>query len=84
MAYSRARLPILFGVGQRHAFGSYPMKVVLRLIERIAHWFALLIAIAVMIAFGVLVGRPSEKGGNQPNFVGAEQPQKRLAVFLPR
>jgi uncharacterized protein (DUF2235 family) len=58
------------------------MKVVLRLIERIAHWFALLIAIAVMIAFGVLVGRPSEKGGNQPNFVGAEQPQKRLAVFL--
>ncbi len=58
------------------------MKVVLRLIERIAHWFALLIAIAAMIAFGVLVGRPSEKSGNQPNFVGAEQQQKRLAVFL--
>jgi uncharacterized protein (DUF2235 family) len=58
------------------------MKVVLRLIERIAHWLALLIAIAAMIAFGVLVGRPSEKSGNQPNFVGAEQQQKRLAVFL--
>jgi uncharacterized protein (DUF2235 family) len=58
------------------------MKVVLRLIERIAHWSALFIAIAAMIAFGVLVGRPSEKSGNQPNFVGAEQRQKRLAIFL--
>jgi uncharacterized protein (DUF2235 family) len=58
------------------------MKVVLRLIERIAHWLALFIAIAAMIAFGVLVGRPAEKGGNQASFVGAEQQKKRLVVFL--
>jgi hypothetical protein len=58
------------------------MKVVLRFIERIAHWFALFIAIAAMIAFGVLVGRPAEKGGNQASFVGAEQQKKRLVVFL--
>jgi Uncharacterized alpha/beta hydrolase domain (DUF2235) len=31
---------------------------------------------------GYFIGRPSEKSGNQPNFVGAEQQQKRLAVFL--
>ena len=58
------------------------MKFVLRLIERIAHWFALLIAIAVMIAFGVLVGRPSEKGGNQPNFVGAEHTWKKMRATM--
>jgi Uncharacterized alpha/beta hydrolase domain (DUF2235) len=82
MAYSRARLSILSWVGQRHAAGSYAMKVVLRLIERIAHWLALLIAIAAIVAVGVIIGRPSEKSGNQPNFTGAEQRQKRLAVFL--
>lgn len=30
----------------------------------------------------MIVERPSEKSGNLPNFVGAEQQQKRLAVFL--
>jgi uncharacterized protein (DUF2235 family) len=58
------------------------MKVVLRLIERIAHWFGLLLAITAIVAVGVIIGRPSEKSGNQPNFTGAEQHQKRLAVFL--
>jgi uncharacterized protein (DUF2235 family) len=57
------------------------MKV-LRLIERIAHWFALLLGIVAIVAVGVIIGRPSEKSGNQPNFAGAEQRQKRLAVFL--
>lgn len=57
------------------------MKV-LRLIERIAHWFALFLGIVAIVAVGVIIGRPSEKSGNQPNFVGAEQQQKRLAVFL--
>ena len=35
-----------------------------------------------IVAVGVIIGRPSEKSGNQPNFAGAEQQQKRLAVFL--
>ena len=35
-----------------------------------------------IVAIGVIIGRPSEKSGSQPNFAGAEQQQKRLAVFL--
>jgi len=58
------------------------MKKVLRGIERFAHWFALLLGIVAIAAVSVIIGRPSEKSGNQPNFVGAEQQQKRLAVFL--
>ncbi|MET3524099.1 DUF2235 domain-containing protein [Mesorhizobium abyssinicae] len=57
------------------------MKI-LRLIERIAHWFALLLGIVALVAVGVIITRPSEKSGNQPNFAGAEQQQKRLVVFL--
>jgi len=55
---------------------------VLRLFERIAHWLALFIAIAAIVAVGVIIGRPSEKSGNQPNFAGADQEQKRLVIFL--
>ncbi len=55
------------------------MKV-LRLIERIAHWIGLFLGIVAIAAIVTLIGRPSEKG--QPNFVGAEQQQKRLAFFL--
>jgi uncharacterized protein (DUF2235 family) len=55
---------------------------ILRLIERIAHWFALFIGIVAIVAVGVIIGRPSEKSGTQPNFTGAEQQQKRLALFL--
>ena len=57
------------------------MKV-LRWIERIAHSIGLLLAIVAIVWLGVIIGRPSEKSGNQPNFVGAEQQQKRLAIFL--
>ena len=57
------------------------MKV-LRLIERIAHWIALFLGIVSIVAVGVIISRPSEKSGNQPSFVGAEQQQKRLAIFL--
>jgi uncharacterized protein (DUF2235 family) len=57
------------------------MKV-LRLIERIAHWFALFVGIVAIVAVGVIIGRPSEKSGNQPNFAGIEQQKKRLAIFL--
>ena len=57
------------------------MKV-LRLVERIAHWIALFLGIVAVVAVGVIIGRPSEKSGNQPNFPGAEQQQKRLVVFL--
>jgi uncharacterized protein (DUF2235 family) len=50
-----------------------------RWIERFAHWFAVLLAIAVIAWIWV---RPSEKSGGQLNFAGAEQQQKRLAIFL--
>jgi hypothetical protein len=47
-----------------------------------AHSIILLAVVAVMIAIGVFIGRPGEKGGNQSNFAGSDQQQKRLAVFL--
>jgi uncharacterized protein (DUF2235 family) len=54
----------------------------LRFIERLAHWFAFFAAIVAIVAVGVIIGRPSEKSGNQPNFAGVEQQQKRLVIFL--
>ncbi|MHB1273998.1 MAG: DUF2235 domain-containing protein [Rhodanobacter sp.] len=57
------------------------MKV-LRSIERGVHWLAFFLGIAAIVAIVVIIGRPSEKSGNQPNFAGAEQQQKRLVVFL--
>ena len=58
------------------------MKKTLQLIERMAHWGALLIAIVAIVWIGVIVGRPAEKSGSQPTFAGADQKQKRLAVYL--
>ena len=52
-----------------------------RPIERAAHWLALVVAAAALVGVTVLVSRPSEKSGNQPSFVGAEQQKKRLAIF---
>ena len=50
---------------------------------RIAHSIILLGVVAVMIAIGVFIGRPGEKGGNQSSVAGVDQQQqKRLAVFL--
>lgn len=57
------------------------MKV-LRTIERIAHWVLLFVAIAAIAAIVATISRPSEKGGSQSNFVGVEQQQKRLVIFL--
>jgi uncharacterized protein (DUF2235 family) len=50
-----------------------------RWIERFAHWIAVLLAIGAISWIWV---RPVEKSGGQPNFAGAEQQQKRLAIFL--
>ena len=50
-----------------------------RWVEQLAHWFAVLLAI---VAIAWIWVRPSEKSGGQPNFAGAEQQQKRLAIFL--
>jgi uncharacterized protein (DUF2235 family) len=55
---------------------------ILRWIERIAHSLGLLLAIVAVAAISVMIGRPSEKSGSQPNFAGIEQQQKRLALFL--
>ena len=62
-----------------------------RLIVRVAHWrvwrWAERIAhtLGVIVVIGVIAWiwvRPVEKSGGQPNFAGAEQQQKRLAIFL--
>ena len=50
-----------------------------RWIERFAHSFAVLLAI---VAIAWIWVRPTDKSGGQPNFAGAEQQQKRLAIFL--
>ena len=54
----------------------------LRLIERTAHSVGLFLAIVALVWIGVIVGRPAEKSGSQPTFAGADQKQKRLAVYL--
>ncbi len=51
-------------------------------IWRIAHPIILLATVAGMIAIGVFIGRPGEKGGNQSNSIETDQQPKRLAVFL--
>lgn len=55
------------------------MKKALRWVERIAHTIGVILAIGVIAWIWV---RPTEKSGGQPNFAGAEQQQKRLAIFL--
>jgi hypothetical protein len=57
------------------------MKI-LKLIERLAHWAGLVLAIVAIAWIVTLVGRPEEKSGSQPTFSGADQKQKRLAVYL--
>jgi uncharacterized protein (DUF2235 family) len=55
---------------------------VLRKVWWVGHKFLIFVGIAAMIAVGVYIGRPPEKTANQPDFIGSEQQQKRLAVFL--
>jgi hypothetical protein len=43
-----------------------------RAIERIAHWIGLFLGIVAIVAVVVIIGRPSEKSGNQLSFAGAE------------
>ncbi len=50
-----------------------------RWIERIAHTIGVILVIGAIAWIWV---RPVEKSGSQPNFAGAEQQQKRLAIFL--
>jgi uncharacterized protein (DUF2235 family) len=53
-----------------------------RPIRWIAHYIFLFFVMVGIVAAGVIIGRPPEKGGSQPNFAGVEQEKKRLAVFL--
>lgn len=55
------------------------MKRVLRWIERIAHTIGVILVIGAIAWIWV---RPTERSGGQPNFAGAEQQRKRLAIFL--
>src|ERR1700722_13309466 len=53
-----------------------------RPIRWIAHYIFLFFVMVGIVAAGVIIGRPPEKGGSQPNFAGVEQEKKPLAVFL--
>ena len=57
------------------------MKI-LRGIERGAHWLGFVFGVVTIAGFITLISRPQEKSGTQPNFSGAEQKQKRLAIYL--
>src|SRR5688572_4401137 len=49
----------------------------------VLRWLARIIGIILLIGIiGWIWVRPPEKSGGQPNFAGAEQGQKRLAIFL--
>jgi uncharacterized protein (DUF2235 family) len=54
----------------------------LRMIERAVLWPCAALGLIAVIGLAVMIARPAEKGGNQSNFVGAEQQNKRLVVFL--
>lgn len=55
------------------------MKKALRFIERTAHTIGVILVIGALCWIWV---RPVAKSGGQPTFAGAEQQQKRLAIFL--
>lgn len=49
----------------------------------VLRWFTRMIGVILLIGIiGWIWVRPPEKSGGQPNFAGAEQQQKRLAIFL--
>ncbi len=58
------------------------MKFFLWIVKKLARWFGFVLAVAAIVAVGVIISRPPEKSGNQSNFTGSEQQKKRLAVFL--
>ncbi|GLS45893.1 DUF2235 domain-containing protein [Methylobacterium brachythecii] len=58
------------------------MRKAFRWIERILLWAGAAAALLALVAVAVIVTRPSEKGGTQPNFAGADLQQKRLVVYL--
>ena len=58
------------------------MRKTFRWIERILLWAGAAAALLALVAVAVIVTRPSEKGGTQPNFAGADLQQKRLVVYL--
>jgi len=58
------------------------MRKALWWIERILLWAGAAAALIALVAVAVIVTRPSEKGGTQPTFAGADLQQKRLVVFL--
>ncbi|RTL77258.1 MAG: DUF2235 domain-containing protein [Bradyrhizobiaceae bacterium] len=58
------------------------MKFIYGSLKKLLHVSAFVLAVAAIVAIGIIVSRPSEKSGNQSNFTGSEQQKKRLAVFL--
>ena len=70
------RIPVSLGAFVRHH------KTILLIVERIILWPIAIAGAVAIIGVAVIVSRPSESASNQPNFLGAEQQQKRLVVFL--
>ena len=54
----------------------------LRLLERSLYTLGSLLAVIAIVAVAVVISRPSQKSGSQPDFAGAEQQKKRLAIFF--
>jgi uncharacterized protein (DUF2235 family) len=58
------------------------MKKILRFVERTAHTIGFFLSIIAIAWIVTVVGRPEEKSGSQPTFAGADQKQKRLAIYF--
>jgi uncharacterized protein (DUF2235 family) len=52
------------------------------MIERVVIWFCAVLALGAIVGLAVVISRPAERGGNQSSFVGSQQENKRLVVFL--
>lgn len=51
-------------------------------IERTALWLGLFVLVCAVVAIGVIVSRPPQRGGNQASFAGVELQKKRLVIYL--
>lgn len=70
------------GMGPRPNNGGSVAGTLFRWLGKLAVCAVAFVALLAVIVGVVIVSRPSEKGGTQPNFAGANQQQKRLVVYL--
>lgn len=58
------------------------VRTSLRWFGKLTLWSVAFVALLAVIVGVVIISRPPEKGGTQPNFAGANLQQKRLVVYL--